>query len=158
MDISALVIDFSRVLIFAKVDVPSLNQHHAELEAQPGYRVLDHFELNTELLEYLRVLSGRVPVYLFSDGKLHTLPEIAPALKGIFRAIYTADEVGYKKSQPEAYLALAMRMGLTPGQVLFIDDSESNVAAAISSGLRAIQYTDNAQIIGRLDAASAPSR
>lgn len=156
MDTSALVIDFSRVLIFANADVASLNHHHAQLETQPGYNVLDHFRLNTELLEYLRRLSKRVPIYMFSDGKLHALPEIAPSLKGIFHTIYTAEEVGYKKNQPEAYIELAYRIGLTPPQLLFIDDSPSNIAAATSAGLRAIQYVDNSQIIGQLNDASAP--
>jgi len=66
MNISALVIDFSRVLIFANADVSSLNRHHAELEAHPGYRVLDHFQLNVELLEYLRELSlSRTDISVF---------------------------------------------------------------------------------------------
>lgn len=157
MNISALVIDFSRVLIFANADVASLNKHHAELEAHLGYRVLEHFQLNTELLEYLRKLSKQVPIYLFSDGKLHTLPDIAPSLTGIFRTTYTAEEVGYKKNQPEAYLELAYRIGLTPPQLLFIDDNPSNIAAAASAGFQVIQYIDNDQIIGRLKSASAPS-
>ena len=154
MDISALVIDFSRVLIFANVDTESLNRHHAALKPQPGYRVLEHFRLNTELLNYLRDLSQRVPIYLFSDGNLHTLPEIAPALQGIFRATYRPEEFGYTKRQPEAYLALAYKLNYPPTSILFIDDSPANIAAAASAGLTTYRYETNAAVMAFLDRAS----
>ena len=155
MNVKALVLDFSRVLIFAQADVPSLNSHHDALELQPGYRVLEHFRLNTELLEYLRELSKRLPLYLFSDGRLHTLPEITPALAGIFKKIVTAKEVGYKKNQAEAFLALAYRLGYAPQELLFVDDQPSNVEAAKAAGCATHQYTGNADLIDFLNRASA---
>ncbi|HVQ44372.1 MAG TPA: HAD-IA family hydrolase [Candidatus Saccharimonadia bacterium] len=154
MNIIALVIDFSRVLIFTKTaDVASLNRHHAELEATPGYRVGEHFYLNIELLEYLRGLSAYVPTYLFTSGGLHALPEFAPALEGIFRDIITTDEIGYGKTKPEAYLALAYRLSYTPSQILFIDDSPANIQAAKTAGFVAVQYQSNAATIKLLDSA-----
>ncbi len=154
MNITALVIDFSRVLIFAGDTVESLNQHHAKLaETEPGYRVLEHFQLNTELLGHLRRLSSRVPIYLFTDGKLHKLPEIAPALEGIFKAIYQAEDFGYKKNQPEAYLALSYRLGIPAASILFIDDTPANVAAAASAGFVTYRYESNAATIALLERA-----
>ena len=156
MNIKALILDFSRVLIFANADVPSLNRHHNDLQAQiPGYHVLDHFRLNLELLDYLKQLSVRIPLYIFSDGKLHTLPEIAKPLEGIFKKIVTASEVGYKKSQPEAFLALAYRLGYAPSELLFIDDQATNIFAAKVAGFVTHQYTTNTELIGLLNNAAA---
>lgn len=147
MQLKALVIDFSRVLIFANAAVSSLNHHHDVLELQPGYRVLDHFQLNIELLDYLRELGKRLPVYLFSDGRLHTLPEISPSLDGIFKKIMTAKEVGYKKSEAEAFLGLAYRLGYAPQELLFVDDQAANIAAAKSAGFAAHRYIANSELI-----------
>jgi len=145
MNIKAIVCDFSRVLIFAKADVPSLNRHHTELSAAPGYRVLEHFTLNTELLDYLRGL--KAVLYLLTDGRLHALPEIEAQLAGVFRAIVTAEELGYQKSQSEAYLALAYRFGYAPGELLFIDDQQRNIEAASAAGLHVHRYTGNAELM-----------
>jgi hypothetical protein len=77
----ALVMDFSPVLMFAKSpDVPSLNAHHKQLSAQPGYQLYDHFVLNTELLDYLARLSAQVPIYIFTTGALHEHPLVKPHL------------------------------------------------------------------------------
>ena len=155
MNIKALILDFSRVLIFANTDVPSLNRHHLALEAHdPGYHVLEHFHLNQELLDYLKLLSGRVPLYLFSDGSLHLLPQIAKPLEGIFRIILTAAEVGYRKSQSEAYLALAYRLGFAPAELLYIDDDRANIEAAKSAGFVTHRYTTNTELIALLNSAA----
>lgn len=155
MNISALVIDFSRVLIFANADVPSLNRHHDTLETQAGYRVLEHFRLNTELLEFLRLISKQVPLYLFTDGHLHTLPDIAPSLQGIFREQLTAESFGYKKTQAEAYLALAYKLGYAPAAILFIDDTPANLTAAQAAGLHTYQYQTNPDLISVLSRATS---
>ena len=143
------------MLIFAKADVPSLNRHHATLETQPGYRVLEHFTLNTELLDFLRQFNSHWPVILFSDGGLHALPDIAPKLEGIFQHIITADEMGYKKSQPEAYLGLAYRIGCTPQELLFVDDTAANIAAAKTAGCATHLYSSNSDLINLLKQATA---
>jgi HAD superfamily hydrolase (TIGR01549 family) len=157
MDVSALVIDFSRVLIFAKTDVtvPSLNRHHQELAETPGYRVLEHFELNTQLLNYLREFNTHWPVILFTDGKLHSLPDIATHLDGIFKRMIMAEDLGYTKKQTEAYLALAYRIGRAPEQLLIVDDTLANIEAAKAAGCVTHQYVGNIDLISLLDKAKS---
>jgi HAD superfamily hydrolase (TIGR01509 family) len=150
----ALVIDFSRVLIFPKQDgVESLNNHHLALSQQPDYRLLDHFYLNQELLSYLAKLKPVVPVYVFTDGALHELPELAGDLKDIFKQMHTVDSLGVSKKDPEAYIVLADKLGYAPQDLMFIDDKSANVGAANTAGLQAVQYQSNSQIITALDAA-----
>jgi HAD superfamily hydrolase (TIGR01509 family) len=143
----ALVIDFSRVLIFARADVPSLGRHHDQLSPTPGYRPLEHFSLNTELLTFLHDLNASVPVYLFTDGRLHTVPEISPALEGVFRSIIKVEDLGYKKSQAEAYLTLAYRLGFAPADALFVDDKPANIEAAIAAGYAVRLYVSNDDLV-----------
>jgi FMN phosphatase YigB (HAD superfamily) len=156
MNVSALVIDFSRVLIFASAEVESLNLHHQELAAVAGYRVLDHFRLNNELLDYLRIFDAKWPVVLFTSGRLHALPEIAPRIEGIFKRIMTVEDLGYEKNQPEAYLALAYRIGRTPQELLFVDDQQRNLEAAKVAGYMTHQYSTNSELIKLLEAATLP--
>jgi HAD superfamily hydrolase (TIGR01509 family) len=146
-----LIVDFSRVLIFpTKNGIESLNGYHASLSKEPGYKLFDHFVLNHELLEYLERIGKAIPVYVFTDGKLHELPEVTPHLKDTFSAMYTVDSLGLNKKQPESYAALAAHIGVKPEEIAFIDDKAANVSAAQQAGVHAVQYTSNEELLPQL--------
>ena len=48
------------------------------------------------------------------------------------------------KPEPAIFLKAAEALDTPPSLILFIDDREDNVAAAIATGMTAIQYTDHA--------------
>jgi HAD superfamily hydrolase (TIGR01509 family) len=146
-----LIVDFSRVLIFPVAEgVDSLNKHHESLSKDPAYKLFDHFWLNHELLDYLEKVSKSMPVYIFTDGKLHELPEVIPHLKDIFTEKHTVESLSLNKKQPESYLALAKRFGVKPEEMVFVDDKAANVAAAEQAGVVAIHYTNNENLLSKL--------
>jgi len=51
-------------------------------------------------------------------------------------------EVGVMKPDPRIYKILATRAGIEQSKVLFIDDSEVNVAGARQAGLMSLRFTD----------------
>jgi HAD superfamily hydrolase (TIGR01509 family) len=147
-----LIIDFSRVLLFPIEDgIDSLNKHHEALSKNPEYKLFDHFWLNHELLGYLEKASKNMPLYIFTDGKLHELPEIIPHLKDTFIAKHTVESLGLNKKQPESYISLASRIGVKPEEMIFVDDKATNIAAAEQAGVNAIQYTSNKTTVSKLD-------
>lgn len=143
---TTLIIDFSRVLIFSHEEVESLNKHHEYLlQHVENYRVLDHFYLNDELLTLLDEVKDTMRVCLFSDSSLHALPEIRARLQRTFGDIISADESGYKKSDPNAYEWLLDRLDAQPDKTIFLDDKATNVSAAQAADIHAvIQFEDNA--------------
>jgi HAD superfamily hydrolase (TIGR01509 family) len=147
-----LIVDFSRVLIFPMADnVDSLNKHHEDLSKDPLYKLFDHFWLNHELLDYLEKVSERMPVYIFTDGKLHELPEVVPHLKDIFTEKHTVESLGLNKKQPESYIALAERFGVKPEEMAFVDDKAGNVAAAEQAEVKAVRFTSTESTLTQLD-------
>ncbi|MDQ1429140.1 MAG: putative hydrolase of the superfamily, partial [Acidimicrobiaceae bacterium] len=50
------------------------------------------------------------------------------------------------KPEPAAFTAALAVLGCEPGEVVFFDDRQANVAAAAELGLRATLFTDPAQI------------
>jgi HAD superfamily hydrolase (TIGR01509 family) len=74
-------------------------------------------------------------------------------LKGIFQNVITADDLGHKKSEPEAYYMLAARLGYTPADIFFVDDQQKNIDAAKQAGCATHLYTGNADIIALLQKA-----
>jgi HAD superfamily hydrolase (TIGR01509 family) len=63
-----------------------------------------------------------------------------------------SSEIGAVKPTEAAFAAAEARLGLTGSAVLFIDDSEANVAAARKRGWDAILHTDTAATIAALTA------
>ncbi len=150
--VKVLIVDFSRVLIFPVEDnVDSLNKHHESLSKDPAYKLFDHFKLNHELLSYLEKVGKTTPVYIFTDGKLHELPDVTPHLKDTFTAMHTVESLGLNKKQPESYLTLASKIGVAPNEIAFIDDKAANVSAAQQAGLKTIHFTSNASLLPQLD-------
>lgn len=147
-----IIMDFSRVLIFAHDEVDSLNAHHKKLASElAAYYPLEHFRINGELLEWLKHARSHADIYLFSNGKLHELEEVESSIKGIFMQIFTAASIGYSKTDPAAYFELAKQIAVPPEEIIFVDDNIKNVNAALDAGTRAVQYENNTQVIRCLD-------
>jgi putative hydrolase of the HAD superfamily len=62
-------------------------------------------------------------------------------LRKHFEIAFSSCYVGLRKPHPEIYKRAIDILGLAPERILFIDDRQSNVDAAASTGLQAIRFT-----------------
>ncbi|TYB43407.1 HAD family hydrolase [Actinomadura chibensis] len=65
---------------------------------------------------------------------------------GRFDALTYSCRIGVAKPDPRAYEICAERLGVAPSDVLFIDDTERNIAAARALGMRAELFESPAQV------------
>ena len=56
------------------------------------------------------------------------------------------------KPDPTIYTHAAQGLGVSPANILFLDDRADNIQAAHESGMQAIQYTDHAHFLQRMQA------
>ena len=61
-----------------------------------------------------------------------------PDLFDNFSGVFTSCELGRRKPEPEAFLAVARQMGVAPERVLFFDDSLENVEGARRLGMPSV--------------------
>ena len=59
--------------------------------------------------------------------------------------VISGDEKLYKP-QPEIYELVVKRINLEPGEIVFVDDLEKNIAAAKSCGWQGIRFVSNDQV------------
>ncbi len=64
--------------------------------------------------------------------------------------IYSCLE-GMRKPEKEIYLLSIDRMGFTPEEIIFIDDSEENILASRDIGMHGILFTSYTQICGQIE-------
>jgi len=57
-----------------------------------------------------------------------------------FNRIFNSSEIGYCKPQVEIYHHVISELGLSPSEILFIDDSKAHIDAAQNIGFKTIHY------------------
>lgn len=71
-------------------------------------------------------------------------------LTELFDAVVISGEVGLHKPQPEIYTLAAERIGVPPGDCVFVDDLRENCEGAEAVGMVAIRHREPAETIVRL--------
>src|ERR1700759_1135034 len=66
---------------------------------------------------------------------------------GLFDAVVISGECGMRKPERAIFLHAAKSLGLEPEQCVFIDDMETNVAAAAACGMTGVHHTEAAQTV-----------
>jgi putative hydrolase of the HAD superfamily len=85
-------------------------------------------------------------------------------LDELFDVVLDSSEVGLRKPDPAIYRLACERLGVPPGECLFVDDMECNVAAARGLGMEALLCGDGTvtavevlrRLVGDGDAAAGP--
>lgn len=109
-----------------------------------------------DVLVLIRQLAGELPVYCFTNSNPEHESVWGSEFReelSVFRAIFNSSTIGLRKPDIEAYLNTSYRMGTSPTQVLFLDDSSENVRGAIECGMQAIHVprkTDTIEVLSEL--------
>ncbi|MDE2448942.1 MAG: HAD-IA family hydrolase [Gammaproteobacteria bacterium] len=103
---------------------------------------VDMFELQPEMVELARRLSGRYRVYLLSNiGDLHwTHLSREYQLHRIGHGALPSFEAGVMKPHDGIYVEAERRFSLTPAETVFIDDRAENIATARRRGWHGIVH------------------
>lgn len=151
--IKTLLFDFSRVLLHPtdKTFSGSLNQLHRELKDNESYYLFNYFELNEELLEFLKTLKGKFELCIFTTDIIQNDPLIREKIDPIFSKIFSANELGITKKDPESYKFIAEDLGKKPEEIFFTDDTERNIGAAEEAGFKTLLYLNNKELINALN-------
>ncbi len=100
--------------------------------------------MDPDTVQTVKRLAGRYPLYLLSNNNpiamsriLEMFRENGLAPETTFRDQFISSEMKLLKPSREIYEESVRRTGLPAGEVLFIDDNETNVLAARKAGMQA---------------------
>jgi putative hydrolase of the HAD superfamily len=71
-------------------------------------------------------------------------------LRRYFRVAFSSCYMGLRKPEPAIYRRALDILGVPPARVLFIDDREENVAAALAAGIHGLHFTGAAALHAEL--------
>lgn len=124
-----------------------MNNLHRELKENESYYLFNYFELNNELLEFLKSLKGKFDLRVFTTDMIQNDPLIREKIDPIFSKIYSAKELGITKKVKESYAFIAKDSRVELKEIFFTDDTESNINAAKQAGLKTYLYKNNEDLI-----------
>lgn len=98
--------------------------------------------IKAETAAAVRSVYGRYPLYLLSNNNPIGMPACLELMEeagigGLYEDMFISSEMKMLKPSPEFYREAIRRIGLPPEEILFIDDSLTNVEAARAQGMDA---------------------
>lgn len=147
--IKVLLFDFSRVLLHPtdKTYSGSLNSLHKELKDNESFYVFHYFELNEQILEFLKTIKGKFKLCIFTTDIIQDDPLIREKIDPLFEKIYSASKLNITKKVKESYEFIAKDLSVLPEEILFIDDTFSNIEPAESAGFKTHHYKTNGELL-----------
>ena len=109
---------------------------------------------NEELIAWFRALRPRYRTAILSNsfvGAREHEEERYGFTSMVDLAIYSHEE-GVHKPDPRIYAIAIERLGVAPGEIVFLDDRPENVDAARAAGIQAVLFTSTAQVIADIEA------
>lgn len=133
--------------------VPAIETALAALLGVPGTRLLERMfggmRPQPAMWEAVRALRDRgVRTALVSNS--WGLDGYPARLSELFDAMVISGDVGLRKPDPQIYLLGAARIGLPPGDCVFVDDLPGNLVPAARLGMAVIRHTDPASSVAAL--------
>jgi epoxide hydrolase-like predicted phosphatase len=108
---------------------------------------------DTELIEYTRGLRPRLRTGIVSNSMAgaREREQAAYGFEDLVDDIVYSHEVGLAKPDPRIYALACTRLGVSPAEMVFVDDVEQNVTSAREAGLHAVFHRDTPQTIAALN-------
>jgi putative hydrolase of the HAD superfamily len=116
----------------------------------------EHLGINEELLAWLRERhAGGLRMALCTNNVREWEPRWRTMLPvdELFETVVDSAFVGTRKPEPRIYEIVVERLGVEPGECVFLDDFAINCEGAEAAGMRAVHFRDNAQALPELRAA-----
>lgn len=110
---------------------------------------------NEELIAFARALRARVRTAILSNSfaGAREREQQAYGFEDLVELLIYSHEVGMEKPDPRIFSLTCERLGLEPGEVLFIDDLAGHVRAAQAAGLHAVVHETNSATIEAIERA-----
>ncbi len=94
-----------------------------------------------DVVALLPALAARRPLYAFTNTNFchHAVwSELHAQDLRAFERIFLSCQLGWRKPEPQAFAAVAQRIGVPLERILFFDDTEENVSGARAVGMPAV--------------------
>ena len=114
-------------------------------------RMLEDLDLDQDMIEAVRAArrGGIATALLSNSWGVEYYPR--DLLAELFDEIVISGEVGLRKPDPPIFTMAAERLGLPPGECVFIDDLPGNIEAAEAVGMHGVLHEEASKTVPELE-------
>jgi epoxide hydrolase-like predicted phosphatase len=151
--------DISHRAMIGEVDEERVWEHfatHLNLDTNQLEELRRDFwmgeRVNQELLQFIAEMAPHYRTAVLSNAWSGARQEFVEVfgLDELFDMIIISAEEGVAKPDPRMYFLTAQRLGIPPGEAIFVDDMLENVKAARAAGMKSVHFKDAAQTIAEI--------
>ena len=103
--------------------------------------------INEAVLDLIRKLRGRYKLAILSNAPPDLTRWLADwEMRDLFEVVFCSGDEGMIKPDPAAFKLTLERLGVEPGEAVFIDDTPEHVEAARKLGIQGIIFTTAAAL------------
>ena len=103
--------------------------------------------INEAVLDLIRKLRGRYKLAILSNSPPDLTRWLADwEMRDLFEVVFCSGDEGMIKPDPAAFKLTIERLGVEPGEAVFIDDTPEHVEAARKLGIQGIIFTTAAAL------------
>ena len=115
--------------------------------------ILEKTPPNEKLFDYIRKsLKPKYKIGMLSNAGDNWLSDIFERSQiDLFDEIVLSYQLGVIKPDPIMYQTIANRLGVLPGECIFIDDQQRYVDGAVQLGMQGIHFEDTSQTIAKIE-------
>ncbi|MBU0491220.1 MAG: HAD family phosphatase [Chloroflexi bacterium] len=131
---------------------PLVGLHTPEAIADFRRRYHADEAINEGVLDLIRRLHGRYKLAILSNAPAGLSRWLVDwGMLDLFDVVFCSGEEGVVKPDPAAFQRVLDRLGVEPGEAVFIDDTIGHVRAARQLGLHGIHFTTAQALAAELD-------
>ena len=106
--------------------------------------ILKRFVLRPDVIGYVEELRAEGLVTAILSDQTNWLDKLngKDSFFHHFDHVYNSFRIGKVKRDPSVFADVCLKMGLKPGETVFVDDNIDNVRRAAGEGLNAVLYTE----------------
>jgi HAD superfamily hydrolase (TIGR01509 family) len=131
---------------------PALGLHTVERIDQFRRRYHADEAINEGVLDLIRRLRGHYKLAVLSNSPPGLARWLAEwGIRDLFDVVFCSGDEGVIKPDPAAFALTLERLGVAPGEAVFIDDTPGHVEAARALGLSGIHFTTDEALADQLD-------
>jgi epoxide hydrolase-like predicted phosphatase len=110
-------------------------------------------ELNLEMARYFLNLCPRYHTAIISNSFVGAREKEREKyqMEDLAELIIYSHEVGMRKPDAHIYALTCSKLGVSPSEMVFVDDRSDNVETARGAGMQAILFSESAQAIAEID-------
>ncbi|HTZ17290.1 MAG TPA: HAD-IA family hydrolase [Dissulfurispiraceae bacterium] len=124
-----------------------------EADEEMRATILRQFVVRPEVLRDVEALRAKGLIVAILSDQTNWLDEINEKMPfyNLFDYVFNSYAIHKSKQDPSVFRDICIAMGVEPGEVLFIDDSEGNIKRAADEGLKVIHFRDTASFKKELE-------